>query len=82
MTENQAPLLLPLYASRDDQPITERGLATAKVDFLDIIGPLIFGGTANGQRLIIGRMTLGIDTVFRRVLFVQFLPELVRGRFI
>jgi len=56
---------LPLYISRDDQPITERGLATAKVDFLDIIGPLISGGTANGQGLIIGRMTLGIDTLFR-----------------
>jgi len=47
---------------------------------LDIIGPLIFGGTANAQRLIIGRMTLGIDTISHWLPFVQFLPELVRGR--
>ena len=45
------------YGYTDDFPV-ERF-------YRDIIGPLIFGGTANIQRLIIGRMTLGIDAISR-----------------
>jgi alkylation response protein AidB-like acyl-CoA dehydrogenase len=45
------------YGYTDDFPV-ERA-------YRDIIGPLIFGGTANVQRLILGRMTLGIDAISR-----------------
>jgi alkylation response protein AidB-like acyl-CoA dehydrogenase len=45
------------YGYTDDFPV-ERF-------YRDIIGPLIFGGTANVQRLILGRMTLGIDAISR-----------------
>jgi alkylation response protein AidB-like acyl-CoA dehydrogenase len=45
------------YGYTDDFPV-ERF-------YRDIIGPLIFGGTANIQRLILGRMTLGIDAISR-----------------
>jgi alkylation response protein AidB-like acyl-CoA dehydrogenase len=45
------------YGYTDDFPV-ERF-------YRDIIGPLIFGGTANIQRLIIGRMTLGLDAISR-----------------
>jgi glutaryl-CoA dehydrogenase (non-decarboxylating) len=41
------------YALTDDFP-TERF-------YRDMTGPLIFGGTANVQRLVIGRFALGID---------------------
>jgi alkylation response protein AidB-like acyl-CoA dehydrogenase len=45
------------YGYTDDFPV-ERF-------YRDIIGPLIFGGTANVQRLILGRMTLGLDAISR-----------------
>jgi len=45
------------YGYTDDFPV-ERA-------YRDIIGPLIFGGTANVQRLILGRITLGIDAISR-----------------
>jgi len=45
------------YGYTDDFPV-ERF-------YRDIIGPLIFGGTANVQRLLLGRMILGIDAISR-----------------
>lgn len=45
------------YGYTDDFPV-ERF-------YRDIIGPLIFGGTANVQRLLIGRFALGIDAISR-----------------
>jgi alkylation response protein AidB-like acyl-CoA dehydrogenase len=33
--------------------------------YRDIIGPLIFGGTAHVQKLLIGRAALGIDAMSR-----------------
>ena len=45
------------YGYTDDFPV-ERF-------YRDIIGPLIFGGTANVQRLLIGRSALGIDAISR-----------------
>jgi alkylation response protein AidB-like acyl-CoA dehydrogenase len=41
------------YALTDDFPIERM--------YRDMTGPLIFGGTANIQRLVIGRSALGID---------------------
>jgi glutaryl-CoA dehydrogenase (non-decarboxylating) len=45
------------YGYTDDFPV-ERF-------YRDIIGPLIFGGTANVQKLLIGRAALGIDAIAR-----------------
>jgi alkylation response protein AidB-like acyl-CoA dehydrogenase len=45
------------YGYTDDFPV-ERF-------YRDIIGPLIFGGTANVQRLLIGRSALGLDAIAR-----------------
>jgi alkylation response protein AidB-like acyl-CoA dehydrogenase len=33
--------------------------------YRDLIGPLVFGGTANVQKLLIGRFALGIDAIAR-----------------
>jgi glutaryl-CoA dehydrogenase (non-decarboxylating) len=41
------------YSLTDDFPIERM--------YRDMTGPLIFGGTANVQRLVIGRFALGID---------------------
>ncbi len=45
------------YGYTDDIPV-ERF-------YRDIMGPMIFGGTANVQKLILGRMALGIDAIAR-----------------
>ena len=45
------------YGFTDDFPV-ERF-------YRDVIGPLVFGGTANVQRLLIGRAALGIDAIAR-----------------
>jgi len=45
------------YGYSDDFPVERH--------FRDIVGPLIFGGTAHVQKLLIGRMTLDIDAISR-----------------
>ncbi len=45
------------YGYTDDFPV-ERF-------YRDIIGPMIFGGTANVQKLLIGRFALGLDAIAR-----------------
>ncbi len=45
------------YGYTDDFPLERH--------FRDIVGPLIFGGTAHVQELLIGRMTLDIDAISR-----------------
>jgi butyryl-CoA dehydrogenase len=45
------------YGFTDDFPVERY--------YRDIIGPLIFGGTANVQRLLIGRAALGLDAISR-----------------
>jgi len=46
-----------VYGYCDDFPVERH--------FRDIVGPLIFGGTAHVQKLLIGRMTLDIDAISR-----------------
>jgi alkylation response protein AidB-like acyl-CoA dehydrogenase len=45
------------YGFTDDFPVERH--------YRDVIAPLIFGGTAHMQKLIIGRMTLGLDAIAR-----------------
>jgi alkylation response protein AidB-like acyl-CoA dehydrogenase len=45
------------YGFTDDFPVERY--------YRDAIAPLVFGGTAHVQKLIIGRMTLGIDAITR-----------------
>jgi alkylation response protein AidB-like acyl-CoA dehydrogenase len=45
------------YGFTDDFPVERY--------YRDAIAPLIFGGTAHVQKLIIGRMTLGLDAIAR-----------------
>lgn len=45
------------YGFSDDFPVERH--------YRDVIAPLIFGGTSHVQKLIIGRLTLGIDAIAR-----------------
>lgn len=47
--------ILGAYSLTDDFPIERL--------YRDMTGPLIFGGTANVQKLVIGRLAIGIDAI-------------------